>query len=71
MRSVAFLWLLSLRLYRFEHLLDKARLRHRAHNFNAVVHDSFRDPLHPIELGHVDELGDFDHIGGDMLVFNG
>ena len=71
MRSTTFLVLCTLRLDGFQNLLEKARLRHCAHNFNAVVHDSFRDPLHPIELGHVDELGDFDHIGGDMLVFNG
>ena len=71
MRSSACLLPLALRLYRFEDLLNKAGLRHSAYDFDAVVHHSFGDPLHPIELGHVDELRDFDHIGGDVLVFDG
>ena len=71
MRSATFLWLLSLRLYRFEHLLDKARLRHSAHNLNAVVHHGLGYSPYLVKLGHINELRDFDHIGSDVLVFNG
>ena len=60
-----------LRLYRFEHLLQKAGLRHRAHNLDAVVHHGLGDALHPVALGQINELGDFDHIGADVLVFDG
>jgi len=60
-----------LRLYRFQHLLQKAGLGHRTHNLDAVVYHRLGDTLHPVELGHVNELGDFDHIGGDSLVFDG
>jgi hypothetical protein len=66
-----FLGLLLLRLYRFQDLLNKARLRHRAYNFNPVVNHRFWHALHLVALSHVDELGDFDHIGGDVLVFDG
>ncbi len=65
------LWLFLLRLYRFQHLLQKAGLGHRTHNLDAVVHHRLGDALHPVELGHINELGDFDHIGGDVLVFDG
>jgi hypothetical protein len=65
------LWLLLLRLYRFQNLLNKARLRHRAYDFDAIIHHGFGYALHLVTLSHVDELGDFDHIGGDMLVFDG
>ncbi len=51
-----FLLLLPLRLYRFQNLLDKARLWHRAYNFNAVVHHGLGDALHPVALSHIDEL---------------
>jgi len=50
------LWLLLLRLYRFEHLLHKARLGHRPHDLDAVVHHRLGDALHPVALGHIDEL---------------
>jgi len=73
MRSTAFfiLWLFLLRLYRFEHFLDKARLRYRAYDFNAVVYYGLGDALHAVALGDINELGNLDHIGSDMLVFNG
>ena len=58
-------------LYRFEHLLQKAGLGHRTHHLDAVVHHRLGDALHPVALGHINELGDFDHIGGDVLVFDG
>jgi hypothetical protein len=63
--------LFLLRLYRFEHLLQKAGLGHRAHNLEAVVHHGLGDALHPVALGQINELGDFDHIGADVLVFDG
>ena len=66
----ALLRLFLLRFSRFEHLLQKAGLGHRSHNLDAVVHHRLGDALHPIALGQVNELGDFDHIGGDVLVFD-
>ena len=60
-----------LRLYGFEHLLQKAGLGYCAHHLDAVVHHRLRDALYPVALDHIDELGEFDHIGGDVLVFDG
>jgi hypothetical protein len=37
---------------------------------NTVVHHDFGYTLYLVTLGHVDELGDFDHISGDMFVFD-
>src|SRR5260221_10528842 len=65
------LWLLALRLDSFQKLLEKARLWHRAYNFNAVVQHGLGDALHPVALSHIDKLRDFDHIGSDVLVFAG
>ena len=48
--------LLPLRLYRFQNLLDKARLRQRTYNFNAVVYNGLGYALHPVALSHIDEL---------------
>jgi hypothetical protein len=59
-----------LRLYRFEHFLQKAGLGHRSHNLDVVVHHRLGDTLHLVALGHINELGDFDHICGDVLVFD-
>ena len=66
-----FLWLLALRLDGFHNLLDEARLRYSTHNFNAVVHYGLGHAPHLVALGHINELGDFDHIGGDVLVCDG
>jgi hypothetical protein len=63
--------LLPLRLYRFQHLLEKARLRYRAYNFNAVVHYGLGDALHPVALSHINELRDFDDVSGDVFIFDG
>lgn len=55
-QNMLLLRLFLLRLYRFEHLLQKAGLGHRAHHLDAVVHHRLGDALHPVALGHVDEL---------------
>lgn len=65
------LCLFFLRLYGFQDLLNKARLGDCAQDFEAVVDHGFGDALHLVALRKVDELGDFDDIGSDMLVFNG
>ena len=70
MRSTTFLVLCALRLDGFQNLLEKTRLWNRAHNFNAVVHHGLGDTPHLVALGHVNELGDFDHIGSDVFVFD-
>jgi hypothetical protein len=53
-----------------EDLLHEARFQDRAYHLDALVHHVFGDALHLVELRHMNEFGDFDHIGGDMLVFN-
>ncbi len=65
-----FLWLLALRLDGFHNLLDEARLRYSTYNFNAVVHYGLGHAPHLVALGHINELGDFDHISGDVFVFD-
>ena len=61
---------LFLRLYCFEDFLHKTRLWVGTYHFNTVVHHGFGYTLHLVALCQVDELGDFDHIGGDMFVFD-
>ena len=64
------LWLFFLRRYGFQDLLHKARLGDCAQDFDAVVDHGFGNALHLVALRKVDELGDFDHISSDMLVFD-
>ena len=58
------------RCYGFQDLLNKARLGDCAQDFDAIVDHGFGDALHLVALRKVDELGDFNDIGGDMLVFD-
>ncbi len=64
------LWLFFLRRYGFQNLLNKARLGDCAQDFDAVVDHGFRNTLHLVALRKTDELGDFNDIGGDMLIFD-